>query len=62
MLGPVIELTEGLCDAAQPGQMLLNAAVGDAVAGVVNVAPVTLPPQRGGPDLGVVMEVLKVPR
>jgi hypothetical protein len=61
MLGPVIELTEGLCDAAQPGQMLLNAAVGDAVAGVVNVAPVTLPPRPGGPDLGVVLEVWEAP-
>jgi adenylate cyclase len=57
MLGPVMELAEGLCDAARPGQMLLSAAVGDAVAGMVEVAAVALPPRRGGPDLGVVLEV-----
>jgi adenylate cyclase len=61
MLGPVMELAEGLCDAARPGQMLLSAAVGAAVTGVVNVAPVALPSRWGGPDLGVVMEVLEVP-
>ena len=58
MLGPVMELAEGLCDAAPPGQILLTAAVGAAVAGMVDVAPVCPLPRRGGPDLGVVLQVL----
>ena len=59
-LGPVTDLARGLCDAAQPGQMLLSAPVGAAVAGLIDVAPVpplTLP---GCPDPGVVMQVLDV--
>ena len=52
MLGPVMDQAEGLCDAAPPGQILLSAPVGVAVAGMVDVAPGTL---RGGLDAGVVL-------
>src|SRR5262249_14756810 len=39
-LGPVTDLAGRLCDAAQPGQILLSAPVGAAVAGLVDVTPV----------------------
>jgi DNA-binding response OmpR family regulator len=59
-LGPVTELAKGLCDAAQPGQILLSPPVGAAVAGLADtapVAPLTLP---GCHDPGTVMQVLAV--
>lgn len=59
-LGPVTDLAGELCDAAQPGQMLLNAAVGAAVAGLADVAPVTSLSLPGCPDLGTVMQVVGV--
>lgn len=59
-LGLVTDLAEGLCDAAQPGQMLLSAPVGAAVAGLVDVAPVTPFTLPGCPDLGTVVQVVGV--
>jgi adenylate cyclase len=58
ILGPVMDQAEGLCDAAPPGQILLTAAVGAAVAGMVDVAPVAPVTLRGGLDPGVVLQVL----
>jgi class 3 adenylate cyclase len=57
VLGPVMEQAEGLCDAAPPGQILLSAPVGVAVAGMVDVAPVAPVTWRGGPHLGSVLQV-----
>jgi class 3 adenylate cyclase len=57
ILGPVLDQAEGLCDAAPPGQILLTAAIGAAVAGVVDVAPVAPVTRQGGPHLGDVMQV-----
>ena len=56
-LGPVMDLAEGLCDAAPPGQILLTAAMGAAVAGMVDMAPVAPVTLRGGLDAGVVLQV-----
>ena len=56
-LGPVMDWAEGLCDAAPPGQILLTAVVGAAVAGVVDMAPVAPITRRGGPDPGAVLQV-----
>jgi adenylate cyclase len=56
-LGPVMDQAEGLCDAAPPGQILLSAPVGVAVAGMVDVAPVTPMTWRGGPHPGSVLQV-----
>jgi class 3 adenylate cyclase len=52
-----MDLAEGLCDAAPPGQILLSAPVGAAVAGVVDTVPVAHHPRHGGPDAGVVLQV-----
>src|SRR5882724_459817 len=57
ILGPVMDQAEGLCDAAPPGQILLTAAIGAAVAGVVDVAPVAPVTRQGGSYLGDVMQV-----
>jgi class 3 adenylate cyclase len=57
ILGPVMDLAGGLCDAAPPGQMLLTTAVGAAVAGLPDVAPVAPVSWPGSPDPGVVLQV-----
>lgn len=57
ILGPVMDLAGALCDAAPPGQILLTAAVGAAVAGVVDVAPVAPLSQRGLPASEALLQV-----
>jgi len=57
VLGPVMDLAVELCDAASPGQILLTAAVGAAVAGVVDVAPVASVPRQGDLEAGGVLQV-----
>jgi adenylate cyclase len=57
LLGPVIAQAQDLCDAAQPGQILVTAAVGAAVTGMVDVAPVAPVTRREGPQPGGVLQV-----
>jgi len=60
-LGPVTALAGRLCDAAQPGQILLSASVGAAVAGLVDVTPVPALTLPDCPELGALLQVVGPP-
>jgi DNA-binding response OmpR family regulator len=60
-LGPVTDLAGRLCDAAQPGQILLSAPVGAAVAGLVDVTPVPSLTLPDCPDPGAILQVVGPP-
>src|SRR5262249_33147569 len=57
-LGLATDLAGRLCDAVQPGPILLSAAVGAAVAGRVAVAQVPSLTLSAGPELGAIMQVV----
>jgi class 3 adenylate cyclase len=57
VLGPAMELAWALCDVAEPGQILLTAAVGAAVAGMVDVALAAPLSRRAGPETGAILQV-----
>jgi adenylate cyclase len=60
-LGPVTALAERLCEASQPGQMLLSARVGAAVAGLVDLAPVPALSLPGCLKPGAILQVCGPP-